>query len=81
MNTTVWGLASLVFGVAAAILATWWRRIVARLTEPILRASNDPLNARHEQHTHGAMTRSEGTRLLLRAGMLVVTGANDVTTR
>ena len=74
-------LPTLLVGIGAAMLATWLTRIATWQPEPILRALDDSSNSSNEQQRHDVMTTSEGTRLLLTAGRLVVPGAHEVATR
>ena len=64
-------LPTLIIGVAAAMLAAWLLRIVMWPPEPRLR----PLDSPHPHNrllTHDVMTTSDGTRLLMSTGKLVV---------
>ena len=74
-------LPTLLVGIGAAGLATWITRIVTWQREPILRPADDSSDASNGQHAHDVMTTSDGTRLLLSAGRLVVPGAGEVVTR
>lgn len=76
MNTTLW-LVTLLVGVAAAMLAAWLMRRGTRRAAQILRAEDDALKASRAPHMHDIMTTSDGTRLLLRAGRLVVPGTSE----
>ena len=74
-------LPTLLVGVGAAMLATWLTRVVMWQAEPILRPADDSSDASNGQHAHDVMTTSDGTRLLLSAGRLVVPGAGEGVTR
>ena len=50
-------------------------------TEPILRSADDASDVNNEQKSHDLMTTSDGTRLLLSAGRLVVPGAHELARR
>lgn len=65
-------LPALLVGVSAAMLATWWSRILTWKPEPVLRQPDTASNVMHERLTHDVMTTGEGTALLLRNGMLSV---------
>ena len=71
-------LPTLLVGIGAAMLATWLTRIVTWQPEPILRSVDDSSNASNEQQMHDLMTTSDGTRLLLSAGRLVVPRAHEL---
>jgi hypothetical protein len=71
-------LVTLLVGVAAAMLAAWLMRRGTRRAAQILRAEDDASKASIAPHTHDIMTTSDGTRLLLRAGRLVIPGASEV---
>jgi hypothetical protein len=74
-------LPTLLVGIGAAMLATWLTRIATWQAEPILRPADDSSEANSEQQTRDVMTTSDGTRLLLTAGRLVVPGAHEAATR
>ncbi len=74
-------LPTLLIGVGAAILAAWLARIATWPAEPILRPADDSSAASHAQHSHDLMTTSDGTRLLLSAGRLVVPGLTEAATQ
>jgi hypothetical protein len=74
-------LPTLLIGVGAAILATWLTRIATWPAEPLLRPADDSSHASNTQHSHDLMTTSDGTRLLLSAGRLVVPGLSDAATQ
>ena len=72
-------LPTLLIGVGAAMLATWLTRIATWPAEPVLRLATDASDAPNVQHD--LMTTSDGTRLLLSAGRLVVPGLSDAATQ
>jgi len=74
-------LPTLLVGVGAAILATWLTRIVTWQAEPILRPADDSSESSNEQQSHDVMTTSEGTRLLISAGRLVLPGPKEMPIR
>ena len=74
-------LPTLLVGVGAAMLATWLTRVVMWQAEPILRPADDSSGVNNEQKSHDLMTTSDGTRLLLSAGRLVVPGAHELARR
>jgi len=74
-------LPTLLVGVGTAMLATWLTRVVTWQAEPILRPTDDSSDVSNEQKTHDLMTTSDGTRLLLSAGRLVVPGAHELARR
>jgi uncharacterized membrane protein YeaQ/YmgE (transglycosylase-associated protein family) len=73
-------LPTLLVGVGAAILATWLTRIVTRQPEPVLRVADESSNTSNKRQTHDIMTTSDGTRLLISGGKLVVPGAKETPT-
>ena len=77
MNTIIW-LVTLLVGIGAAILAAWLMGRSTRRAAQIRQAEDDASSASTAAHMHDLMTTSDGTRLLLRAGRLVVPGASEV---
>ena len=75
------GLPTLLIGVGAAMLATWLTRIATWPAEPVLQSADYSLEPSNAQHSHDLMTTSDGTRLLLSAGRLVVPGLSDAATQ
>jgi uncharacterized membrane protein YeaQ/YmgE (transglycosylase-associated protein family) len=74
-------LPTLLVGVGAAMLATWLTRIVAWPAQPAPRPADDFSKARDAQPSRDFWTTSDGPRLLLRAGRLVVPGLSDAATQ
>ena len=65
-------LPTLIVGGGAALLATWLTRIATWKAEPMLRPAKEPANEGRVHQAHDLMTTSDGTRLFLRGGKLVV---------
>lgn len=71
MNMTLWAIAALALGICAAVLTGRWRRGVARRAAAVLPV-HDAAPAASKPRAHDLMTTSEGTRILLRDGKLIV---------
>lgn len=72
-------LPTLLIAVGAAMLATWLTRMAMWPPEPVLRPESEPLVANDAQG-HDVMTTSDGTRLLISNGRLVVPAGVDAPT-
>jgi hypothetical protein len=69
-------LPTLLIGVGAAMLATWVTRMLTWPPEPVLRPESGSLDGNDAQ-AHDVMTTSDGTRLFITNGRLVVPAAID----
>jgi uncharacterized membrane protein YdcZ (DUF606 family) len=65
-------LPTLIMGVSAAMLAAWLIRVVTWAPEPRLCPVDDVPRPSNRLQTHDVMTTSDGTRLLMSTGKLVV---------
>jgi uncharacterized membrane protein YeaQ/YmgE (transglycosylase-associated protein family) len=73
-------LPTLITGVGAAMLATWLTRIVTWPPEPALRPESDSSRPSAAQDAHDLMTTSDGTRIFITEGRLVVPAAREFVT-
>jgi len=80
MKMMMWAFVVLALGLGAAVLTAWFRRGIARRAESIPRGHDDASTVSKAQ-SHDIMTTSDGTRLLLRDGRLVVPEANEMAGR
>ena len=76
MTRTIWIVGPLLGAVATA-LATLLARRLLRRAPARLRAADDASNASTAPRTRNIMTTSDGTRILLRDGRLVVPDASE----
>lgn len=65
-------LPALLIGVSAALLATWLRRMATWKKEPLFSLMTPVVEVSPEQSRHDMLTTSEGTKLLLSSGRLVL---------
>jgi hypothetical protein len=73
-------LPTLIVGVGAAMLATWLTRIATWAPEPALRPERDASNPSAAQLAHDLMTTSDGTRIFITEGRLVVPAVRELVT-
>jgi hypothetical protein len=73
-------LPTLLIGVGAAMLATWVTRIVSWPPEPVLRPETVSSDVSDARQGHDVMTTSDGTRLFISNGRLVVPAARELAT-